>query len=97
MSDQQTAASNTTEEMVMYSESDKLILEAIELLPQQQKQVFIMSKRRGMTRVEISEALQISPNTVRNHLHQAIKFIKSHLEGAHGAFFLFYLLLENNF
>lgn len=85
---------NTTEEMVIASESDRLILEAIEKLPAQQRQVYTMSKRQGMSREEISEKLQLSPNTVRNHLYQAIKFIKAHMGASYLTAFLFYWLLE---
>jgi len=85
---------NTTEEMVIASESDRLILEAIEKLPAQQKQIYTMSKRQGMSRDEISEKLHISPNTVRNHLYQAIKFIKAHMGASYLSAFLFYWLLE---
>lgn len=85
---------NTTEEMVIASENDRLILDAIEKLPAQQKQIFTMSKRQGMSREEISERLHLSPNTVRNHLHQAIKFIKSQINASYLAMFVFYWLLE---
>ena len=97
IADPSSESENTTEQMVLASESDRLILEAIERLPSKQKQVFIMTKRQGLSRDEVAKALQLSPNTVRNHLHQAIKFIKAQLEGSHAAFFLFYLLLKNNF
>lgn len=85
---------NTTEEMVIASESDRLILEAIEKLPAQQKQIFIMSRRQGMSREEISKVLKLSPNTVRNHLYQAIKFIKAHLGASYLSAFVACWLLE---
>jgi len=85
---------NTTEEMVMASESDQLILSAIEKLPAQQKQIFTMSKWQGMSREEIATALHLSPNTVRNHLYQAIKFIKSQMGASYLAVCICSWLLE---
>ena len=70
---------NTTEDMVMAHESEKLIFKAITKLPPQQQLVFKLSKQDGLSREEIARQLHISPNTVRNHLADAIKFIRAFL------------------
>ena len=73
---------NTTEEMVLAHESKNLISEAVEKLPPQQQLVFKLSKQEGLSREDISRQLHISPNTVKNHLADAIKFIRVFLHNS---------------
>ena len=73
---------NITDETVLANESERLINKAIAKLPPQQQLVFKLSKQQGMSREQIAEQLHISPNTVRNHMAEAIKFIRSYLSNA---------------
>jgi RNA polymerase sigma-70 factor (family 1) len=86
---------NTTEEDINLNESKRLIEAAISKLPPQQARVFRLSKEQGLKRTEIAEALNISENTVKNHLGEAIRFIKKYLH-EHGdipfLFFIWYIL-----
>lgn len=75
---------NTTDEMVMAHESKNLISQAIAKLPPQQQLVFKLRKQEGFSREEVASQLHISPNTVKNHLSNAIKFIRAFL--AHSTF-----------
>ena len=70
---------NTTEEMVMAHESKNLISLAIAKLPPQQQLVFKLSKQEGLSREDVATQLHISPNTVKNQLSSAIKFIRAFL------------------
>ena len=70
---------NTTDDMVLAHESKNLIFQAIAKLPPQQQLVFKLSKQEGLSREDIARQLHISPNTVRNHLADAIKFIRTFL------------------
>lgn len=83
------AFQNITDETVLAQESERLINEAIARLPKQQQLVFRLSKQEGLSREQIAEKLQISPNTVRNHLAEAMQSIRSYLN--HAA--LIYMLL----
>lgn len=67
---------NTTEEMVLAHEKKNLISEAIAKLPPQQQLAFKLSKQEGLSREDVAHQLHISPNTVKNHLADAIKFIR---------------------
>jgi len=67
---------NITEEAVAARETERLISEAIQQLPQQQRTVFELSKQGGLTYHEIAELMHISPNTVRNHLSESMKAIR---------------------
>ena len=73
---------NTTDEMVLAHESENLISQAIAKLPSQQQLVFKLSKQEGFSREDVARQLHISPNTVKNHLTDAIKFICAFLHNS---------------
>ena len=82
---------NTTEEELDLNESKRLIEAAINELPPQQARVFRLSKEQGLKRHEIAAQLNISENTVKNHLAEAIRFIKSYLQ-QHGDIALLFFI-----
>lgn len=57
-----------------------LIDEAVNQLPAKRKQVFLLSRREGLSRKEIASMMNISENTVRNQLAEAIHFIQENLK-----------------
>ncbi|WP_236973466.1 RNA polymerase sigma factor [Membranihabitans maritimus] len=57
-----------------YSE---ILKESLNHLPPQQKLIFTLSKQEGLSNKLIAKKLGLSPNTVRNHLHQALKSLRS--------------------
>lgn len=71
--------SNDTEEMVDFNESAEFINQAVALLPPQKKLIFKLSREEGLSHEEIAERLNISKNTVSNHLTQSLLFIKDYL------------------
>ena len=60
-------------------ELEILLERTLEQLPRQQKQVFHLAKAEGMSYKAISELLNISPNTVKNHIIAANQFIRKRL------------------
>lgn len=68
---------NTTEETIAAHESERLINEAIQQLPAQQRTVYELNKLAGWSYYEIAEQLQLSQNTVRNHLSAATKTVRT--------------------
>ena len=48
-------------------------------IPDQQKIVLHLSKEKGLRRAEIAAYLQLSPNTVKLHLHRAMRYMKDNL------------------
>lgn len=54
--------------------------EAVNQLPERRRQIFTMSKLEGRTRREIAAILNISENTVRNQLSDAIVFLQKQLQ-----------------
>lgn len=59
--------------------TERLIKEAIQLLPAQGKLVFELHRNAGLSYQEISAHLQISRNTVRNHMVNNLNLIRSYL------------------
>lgn len=59
--------------------AQSLIDEAVVQLPAKRKQVFLMSRREGLSRHEIATKLDISEHTVRNQLSEATAFIQDYL------------------
>ena len=85
---------NTTDEMVLARESNQLISQAISKLPPQQQLVFKLSKQEGLSREDVARQLQISPNTVKNHLADALKFIRVFLRSSNLTFLIIFWLLK---
>ena len=56
-----------------------IVNDSINKLPKKCKHVFILSKKRGFTNIEISEHLNISIKTVEAHINFAFKNIRSNI------------------
>lgn len=71
---------NSIEKKLLSKEGCELIEGAIAQLPPRQQEVFRLTKLEGMSREEVARQLQVSPNTVRNHLADAVKFLRIFLK-----------------
>jgi len=60
---------------------------SVRQLPDQCQLVFRLSREKGLPDKEIAEQLQLSPKTVQNHLHRALKALRSFLR--HPRLFVF--------
>jgi RNA polymerase sigma-70 factor (ECF subfamily) len=69
-----------TEEMLFGRESTKIVQEAIRQLPPRRKQIFKLSREKGLTHQDIANQLDISPNTVKNQIVSALKEIRTYLQ-----------------
>lgn len=68
-------------ETLLDEKENRIILEnIINQLPPQQKIVYKLAKQEKMNRHEIARQLNISPNTVRNHLSSAIENLRTSLK-----------------
>ena len=56
-----------------------ILTESIDKLPEKCKEVFMLSKREGLTNIEISEYLNISSKTVEGHLTKAYSFLREQI------------------
>ena len=73
----QSLADNDTSDLLMEKEYNSLLQDAIDLLPNQQKQVYHLIKDQRLKRVEVANQLRIQPETVKFHLTQAMKNIRA--------------------
>ncbi|WP_165940050.1 RNA polymerase sigma factor [Dyadobacter psychrotolerans] len=73
------SAHNETQDMIALKETEKILGEIIEKLPAQQKAVYQLSRQDGKSHDEIANLLKISPNTVKNHIVQAMSTIRTQL------------------
>lgn len=61
-------------------ELNEIISEAVESLPPQQKQIFLLRKDKRLSYKAIAELLKISPHTAENHMAAAYNSIRRRLE-----------------
>lgn len=57
---------------------------AVNQLPPQRKRIFKMSREEGLSYKEIGEYLNISPNTVKEHMSLAMKTMQDYIAKDHG-------------
>jgi RNA polymerase sigma-70 factor (ECF subfamily) len=62
-----------------YKELTNKLDEIIKALPQRQKEVYLLHKVEGLKYNEIAERLNISVNTIENHMSRALKTIREKL------------------
>lgn len=79
------------EETIDTSERDACIWKAIDELPEKCREIFLMSKRDGMTNEEIAEELDISIKTVKNQMTKAYTRLRESFSSGHKPFFLPFL------
>lgn len=79
------------EEDIDTSFRDAEIWKAIDSLPEKCREIFLMSKRDGLTNEEIADELEISVKTVKNQMTKAFQRLREALSGGHRPFFLPFL------
>jgi len=66
-------------QLLLLEKENKAILEnIINQMPPRQRLIYKLAKQEGWSREEIARRLNISPNTVRNHLAAAIEFLRNY-------------------
>ena len=70
---------------------DALIWKAVDNLPEKCRQVFLLSKRDGLSNEEIANELNISIKTVKNQMTKALSRLRESLSTGHKPFFLPFL------
>ena len=71
-----------TSEQVQFNEVRKIINSVIGEFPPKRKEVFLLSRNKGLAIKEISQELNISVSTVENHINKALKILRTHLQKA---------------
>lgn len=74
-----TPAHNDVEDVLLTHEYYRIISNGVALLPPQRRMVYKLSRTEGMNHEEIAEKLNISKNTVKNHLVKTLSFLRRYL------------------
>ncbi len=76
-----------------YRELATLITSAVAQLPARQQQVYRLSREQGLNHQQIAKELNLSYDTVREHMSKALKNIRDNLQKQYGEFGLLLWLL----
>ncbi|MHA4738962.1 RNA polymerase sigma factor [Dyadobacter sp. MSC1_007] len=68
---------NNAHDMLAAKEVEQVLQSVVETLPPQQRAVYLLSREEGKSHEEIADLLKISPNTVKNHIVQAMATIRA--------------------
>jgi RNA polymerase sigma-70 factor, ECF subfamily len=64
-------------EILEFKEAQKILDALIDELPDRCKQIFLLSRKEGMSHKEIAEIMDISTKTIENQIGIAIKIIRA--------------------
>jgi RNA polymerase sigma-70 factor, ECF subfamily len=67
---------STPEKDLLRQERAAQVAKALESLSFNQRTIFLMHFQEGMNIPEISSAIDMSANTVKTHLHRAVKAVR---------------------
>ena len=87
---------SSTEKMVEKNLLEQYIDQLAEQLPPRRKEIFILSRKWGLSNKEIAQQLQITESTIETQLSKALAFMKSRLQENYDFIFLllFTLLMQ---
>lgn len=71
---------NLIETLLFEKENRNILENVISRLPPKQRIIYKLAKQEGVSREEIAKQLNISPNTVRNHLATAVDYLRTCLK-----------------
>jgi RNA polymerase sigma-70 factor (ECF subfamily) len=77
---------------IEYNELDEKLTEIVNALPDRQRKVYLLNRVEGLKYTEIAERLNISINTVENHISKALNTIRKKLGNYSLIVVLFYYL-----
>lgn len=79
---------HSDEEEILAADLENFANTVIGNLPRQQQLIFKLSRTEGLSHQEIADQLHLSPNTVRNHIVEALKTLRIELRYSDIIFFL---------
>jgi len=84
------------ENKLAVADFDKLLNEALDQLSPQRRKVYELSRKQGLTMDEIASLLNLSRNTIKNHLVEALSQVRNYLRqhGADSFILLLFLILS---
>ena len=70
---------STIDREMAYLETKSLIEKGIDQLPSRRKEIFILSRREGLSNKEIANKLKTSTSNIENHINKALKSLKKYM------------------
>lgn len=67
------------DQTLLHKEFREQIQKLIEKMPEQRRNIYLLSRDKGKSYKEIADQLSISPATVRNHLNLALQYIRKEM------------------
>lgn len=83
----------TADSKLKEKENHHALQTAVSQLPPKRRLVYELSRKKGLTHDQIARYLNLSKNTVNNHLVESLRFIKLHLSTYMEASFMIGILL----
>ena len=71
---------DSTQELIFCGDLKEKLDRLIGNLPPKRREIFILSRKRGLSNSEISDELNLSVRTVENQLHRALEYLKEKLK-----------------
>lgn len=91
---QQIDTADTIIDEIQFKELNQKVQSLLQQLTPRQKEIYLLSREEGLTHKEIAQKLNISENTVKNHLVTTLKYLKSRIDSSLAVNILFlYLFL----
>lgn len=79
-------------ENITAKELERNIEQAIEKLTDRQREIFNLSRHKGLSHQEIAQMLHISVSTVNEHITNALKAIQNHLGKIYNVYIVFTII-----
>lgn len=90
----QSTTSNDTDTEIKDQQYAVILNDIVEQLPPQQQKIYKMAKWEGLSHQKIGEDLGISPETVKKHMAQALKFVRVKISPYMNMFMTFLLIFK---
>lgn len=72
-------SSQSPEQDLLYKESTQLLQKAVDQLTPHQQVIYKMTREQGLSHDQVAKQLNLSPNTVKNHMVHSLKSIREYL------------------
>jgi RNA polymerase sigma-70 factor (ECF subfamily) len=70
---------NETEDSILLKDTKEILNQGINLLSPQQKLVYTLCRDEGLKYAEVAQRLSVSTETVKSHMKQALKFLRTYV------------------
>ena len=70
---------NETEERILLNETQRILSDAVDMLPPQQKLVYQLCHQEGLKYEEAAQRLNLSTFTVQSYMKLALRFLRNHV------------------